>query len=278
MAYTQITYEQTGRVARLTLNRPEYRNAIGRVMVEELDDAFKRAAEDESVGVVLLAGAGPHFSAGHDLGTPQKLADDEARPFPAGIAGGFERGWRMYVEPALRWRNLPKPTVAAVQGYCIWGGWQIVAPMDIIFASDDAQFLGSDGQYSSLPYDVGIRKAKELLFESRFISAYEALALGFVNRVLPRAGLIDETLAFCERVAENDPFRLRIAKQHVNLAQDQMGYTVSVVSGHTKPGEGNGPSGFSLPSGQRRIAPVEAARRNASLARGIWAPGSELPY
>jgi enoyl-CoA hydratase len=276
--YTQISYGKLGRVGRVTMNRPEYRNAIGRILVEEMDDAFAAAVRDDEVVVIMLAAAGPHFSAGHDLGTPAKLADDEARPYPEGPRGTFQRSWELYIEAGLRWRMLPKPTVAAVQGYCIWGGWQLVTTMDVIFASDDAQFLGSDGQYSSLPYDVGIRKAKELLFESRFITAYEALALGFVNRVLPKDDLQAETLAYCERVAERDPFALRLAKEHANLAQDLQGYSSYIISAHSRPGAGSGSQGFSLPSGQRRIAPVDAAKRNAELARGVWAPGAKLPY
>lgn len=114
MQYTQILYETVGRVARITLNRPDLRNPIGRIAVEELDDAFAQASADDDVGVIVLNANGPHFSGGHDLGTPAKLADDEARPYHAGARGRFHRSWELYIEPGFRWRNLPKPTIAAV--------------------------------------------------------------------------------------------------------------------------------------------------------------------
>lgn len=269
MEYTQILYETVGRVARVTLNRPEYRNPIGRIAVEELDDAFSRAVADDEVGVILLRSEGPHFSAGHDLGTPAKLADDEARPYAPGARGSFQRSWELYIEPGLRWRNLQKPTIAAVQGKCIWGGWMVVTTMDVIFASEDAEFLASHFQYFSVPWDVGIRKAKEILFESRFIDAREALDLGFVNRVIPRNQLDDEAMAYAQRVAENDPFQLRLIKQGINQAQDMQGYTTHIVAAHSKPSDSRNSQGAQLPSGQRRVAPIDRALRNKALAEGI---------
>jgi enoyl-CoA hydratase len=90
-----------------------------------------------------------------------------------------------------------------VQGYCIFAGWAIASACDIIFAADDAMFLPANFQYFSVPWDLGSRKAKEVLFESRFLSAQEVLDLGFVNRVLPRANLDAEVMAYAARVAEN---------------------------------------------------------------------------
>ena len=269
MDYTQILYETAGNVARVTLDRPEYRNPIGRIAIEELDDAFSRAVVDDDVRVIVLRAEGPHFSAGHDLGTPAKMADDEARPYPPGVSGRFQRSWDLYIEPGLRWRNLPKPTMAAVQGKCIWGGWMVATTMDIIFAAEDAEFLATYFQYFSVPWDIGIRKAKEILFESRFIGAREALDLGFVNRVLPLDQLDDEVMAYAQRVAENDPFQLRMTKLGINQAQDMQGYTTHIVAAHSKPAEDSNSQGAQLPSGQRRIAPIERAQRNADLARGI---------
>ena len=269
MEYTQILYETVGRVARVTLNRPEYRNPIGRITVEELDNAFARAVADEEVGVIVLRAEGPHFSGGHDLGTPAKIADDEARPYPPGVPGRFQRSWELYIEPGLRWRNLPKPTIAAVHGKCIWGGWMVITTMDIIFAAENAEFLGANFQYFSVPWDVGIRKAKEILFEPRFIDAREALDLGFVNRVLPFEQLDEEVMAYAQRVAENDPFRLRMTKLAINQAQDMQGYTSHIYAAHSQPSEGGGSQGAQLPSGQRRVAPVDRALHNKELARGI---------
>ncbi len=184
MEYEYIRTEQVGRVRRLILNRPQARNAQSRRLTEELDDAFQAAEDDPGTGVVVLMGAGDHFSAGHDLGTPQELADREVRPTQAGVRGRYGRSYDLNVEVNLRWRNLRKPTIAAVQGYCIFAGWAIASACDIIFAADDAMFLPANFQYFSVPWDLGSRKAKEVLFESRFLSAQEVLDLGFVNRVL----------------------------------------------------------------------------------------------
>lgn len=275
MDYTQITYAVTDRVACVTLNRPEYRNPIGRITVEELDHAFDRAARDSDVGVILLRAEGPHFSAGHDLGTPAKIRDDEERPYRPGGRGQFERSWEIYIEPGLRWRNLPKPTVAAVQGYCIWGGWMVATAMDIVFATEDAKFLGSKLQYFSIPWDIGIRKAKEVLFETRFISAHEAQQLGFVGRVFAnREDLDAEALAYAKRVAQHDEFALRMLKYAINQAQDAQGYSNTIVTAHnmqTGGGrtDGSPSQGYSLPSGERRVAPVQRALENLDAARGL---------
>ena len=271
MDYTQIVYETVGRVARLTLNRPEYRNPIGRIVIEEMDNAFTRAIEDPEVRAIVLRAEGAHFSAGHDLGTPAKLADDEERPYPPGGQGRFQRSWELYIDPGLRWRNMPKPTIAAVQGYCIWGGWMVATAMDIIFAADDAQFLGSKFQYFSVPWDIGVRKAKEVLFEARFIDAQEAMEYGFVNRVIPRDQLDAEVMAYAERVAQNDYWQLRMTKLSINQMQDGQGYTNSILAAHdSSPARDGGSSqGGQLPSGQRRIAPIERSLENQKLARGI---------
>jgi enoyl-CoA hydratase len=268
MDYTQITYERVGRVARVSLNRPQYRNPVGRICIEELDHAFAAAVEDPDVGAIVLRGEGPHFSAGHDLGTPEKIKDDEERPFPPGGRGTFQRSWELYLEPGIRWRNLPIPTIAAVQGYCIWGGWMVVATIDIIFASDDAMFFPTKGQYCTVPWDVGIRKAKELLFEPRFMSAQEAREVGFVNRVLPGDQLDDQTMEYAARVAENDAFQLRMIKLAINQAQDAQGYTNHAFA-PTGMNEGGSAQGKQLLSGHRRIAPIERALENQELAHGL---------
>ena len=230
MQFSTLRYEVDDAVAVVTLNRPERKNAQSRKLLEELDTAFAAAVTDDAVRVIVLAGAGDTFSAGHDLGSPEERADQAARPYPPGIPGRYQRVWNLYIDMGLRWRDLPKPTIAAVQGYCIFGGWMIATAMDLIVAADDARFLASHFQYFSVPYDVGVRKAKELLFEIRFMHADEALAAGFVNRVVPRERLMEETMAVTRRIAQNDPFALRLAKLSVNQAQDAMGYSTFIKS------------------------------------------------
>jgi len=255
--YKFIRYEQDGRVARLILNRPRYRNAQSRQLIEELDDAFARAADDDSVGVVLLMGEGDHFSGGHDLGTPESLADLKERPTGEGLRGRYKRSWAINIEPTLRWRNLPKPTVAAVQGYCIFAGWMIASACDVIFAADDAMFLPTNFQYFSVPWDLHPRRAKQILFESRFVDAVEAEGLGFVNFVVPRAKLEDEAMAYAARIAENDPFQLRMIKLAINQQQDAAGFTSQIYGSfalHMLSSTGEQDPGYALnkPEGRRR--------------------------
>ena len=255
--YTQIRYEQAGRVVRLVLNRPRYRNAQSRKLLEELDAGFQQAANDEGVGAIVLLGEGDHFSAGHDLGTPEELADKQARPYPEGVRGRYRRTWDLYIDMGLRWRNLPKPTIAAVQGYCIFGGWMIAAACDVVFAADDALFLPANFQYFSVPWDINPRKAKAILFESRFISGAEAERLGFVDRVLPRAQLNDEVMAYAKRVAENDPFQLRMIKLAINQAQEAQGFASHIYGAHamhmlSQTGESDPDYALQKPEGRRR--------------------------
>ncbi|MEE8336861.1 MAG: enoyl-CoA hydratase-related protein [Dehalococcoidia bacterium] len=269
--YEDVSYELVGHVARISLNRPRYRNAQSRRLLEELDAAFARAAEDTAVRVIVVRGEGESFSAGHDLGTPEQVADLEARPYEEGLRGRYKRSWDMNVEFSLRWRNVPKPTIAAVHGHCIFGGWMIASAMDVIFAAEDAQFLASNFQYFSVPWDIGGRKAKELLFEARFISGIDACELGFVNRAIPAAELDAEVMAYAERVAQNDPFQLRMTKLAVNQALDAQGFTTHIRGAHALhmlSAIGEGDPAASLPDRERtrRRPMVQRALDNQRLA------------
>jgi len=230
-AYTTLLYERTGAVLKITANRPEVLNAQSRVMLEELDDAFMRAATDSAVHVIILAGAGKHFSAGHDLGSPQEMEDQKKTPLEPGFKGEYRRIFERFFENTMRWRDLPKPTIAQVQGYCIMGGMMIASACDLIIASDDALFAdravkwgGAHVQYFSMPWDLGPRKAKEYLFTGDFITAGQAEKAGLVNRVVPRAELESETMALAQRIAERDPFALKFAKASVNEMQNAQGW------------------------------------------------------
>lgn len=257
MTDPQVRYEQEGRVAKLVLNRPEVRNAQSRILIEELDAAYARATADDSVGAIVLMGEGDNFSAGHDLGTAEELADREVRPIGAGIRGRYRRSWDMNIEPTMRWRNIPKPTVCAVQGYCIFAGWIISSASDVIFAADDALFLPTNFQYFSVPWDLHPRHAKAILFESRFIGAYEAQELGFVWQVVPREKLQEEAVAYARRVAENDPFQLRMIKLAINQAQEAQGFASHIYGAHamhmlSQTGESDPDYALQKPEGRRR--------------------------
>ncbi len=264
--YSHIAYNVADRIARIALNRPEQVNVQSTIMLEELDHAIDAASADRDVRVIVISGEGKHFSAGHDLGTPEEMRHREQFPLEDGTRGIFERSWRLYVDMHLRWRNAPKPVICAVHGYCIFGGWMVASTADIIFASDDALFLGAAFQYFSIPYDIHPRKVKELLFQSRFIDARQAAEFGLVNRVVPRERLMEETLAYAADVARNDPFDLRTTKLAINQAQDAQGFTAHIHASHSTyitRRMGSMDPGYALADpregGKRRMPMVEVA-------------------
>src|SRR5229473_1745298 len=177
MDYKTVLYEKHDRIAKVILNRPRYKNAQSRLLLEEMDSAFADANADDNLRVIILSGAGDNFCSGHDLGTPEEKEDQARRPFPKGMRGEYMRSRQMFA-----------------------------AAMDLVVASDDAKFLPAMLQYFSIPWDMPPRKAKEILFQSRFVSAEEAESLGFVNVVVPRARLEEETMALANRIAESDRF------------------------------------------------------------------------
>lgn len=227
MTFHDITYEVADRVATITFNRPKYRNAQSYRLLDEVDAAFNLAKADKDVRIVILRGSGGNFSTGHDLGTEEAVTYREALGAEDGIQR-YDQFKHYNLDLTLKWRNFPKPTIAMVEGYCIYGGWMLAAAMDVVFASEDAQFLGGFVEYNSIPWDIGIRRAKELCFESRFISAQEAADYGFVNHVYPPNEIERETIAWARRVAENSPEALRMIKIQMNKAQDAAGFTNTV--------------------------------------------------
>jgi enoyl-CoA hydratase len=239
-----VLYEKRERTALVTMNRPQYRNAQNAKMTYALDAAFLRAIADDEVAVIVLAGAGPHFSAGHDIGTPGR---DVTKSFPrvatswwehadkGGAENLYVREQEIYLGMCRRWRELPKPTIAMVQGGCIAGGLALAWTCDLIVAADDAWFadpvlkMGIPGvEYFAHAFALGPRLAKELLFTGDRLDAARAYAAGMVNRVVPRARLEEETLALARRIAEMPRFALALAKQAVNQAEDRMGLRESM--------------------------------------------------
>lgn len=272
MEYKHIIY-QPGKVTRIILNRPRYHNAQSTLMREEMDGAFARAAEDDATGCIVLSGSGDHFSSGHDVGTKEEADDRTSRNIPQDRYHRYDTVRASCLENSLRWRNNPKPTIAMVHGYCIFGGWIFAAAMDLIFASEDALFLPSHVQYFTVPWDIGYRRAKEILFEHRFLTAWEALEYGMVNRVYPtREELEKETLAYAGRVADNwlrDPMRVRTAKFSVNHMMDQMGYTAELNAAYQSYFIGTAMRDpATLRDDKGGIADVTGATKNLELTRG----------
>lgn len=219
----------------ITLSRPERANAQDIRMTYELNDAFERAARDDGVKVIVLAAAGRHFSAGHDL--DDVVWHEEFAQ--SGTWGGFgepgAEGWvareeEIYLGMCARWRSIPKPTIAAVHGRTIGGGLMLAWVCDLIVAADDATFadpvvaMGVCGvEWFVHPWELGARKAKEFLFTADSWTADEAHRLGMVNHVVPRDRLQDFTLELAGRIAAQPMFALRLTKEAVNQAIDVQG-------------------------------------------------------
>jgi len=236
---SEVLYEARGAVAVVTLNRPEFRNAQNVKMTMALDDAYTRAIQDDSVKVIVLRGAGKHFSAGHDIGTPERDIHEsfERRATSwyehadkPGAEALFVREQEAYLGMCLRWRELPKPTIAQVHGACIAGALMLAWSCDLIVASDDAFFadpvvrMGLPGvEFFAHPFVMSPRKAKEFLFLGDRMLADEALRVGMINRVVARDELETTVMAMAERIAERPRFALALTKMAINQAEDRMG-------------------------------------------------------
>ncbi|OMB96839.1 enoyl-CoA hydratase [Mycobacterium colombiense] len=234
-----VTYRVTAGVAVITMNRPRFRNAQNSAMTYALDAAFQRAVEDDAASVIVLAGAGEHFSAGHDIGTPGRdhhvSYDNRAVLWwdHVGKPGGdqrFAREMEVYLGMCRRWRDIPKPTIAMVQGACIAGGLMLAWICDLIVAAEDAFFsdpvvrMGIPGvEYFAHPWVLGPRFAKEILFTGNRFDARRAYAVGMVNRVVPRPELERETLSLAAHIAKMPRFGLALTKRSINQCEDQMG-------------------------------------------------------
>jgi enoyl-CoA hydratase/carnithine racemase len=227
----QILYEVTDKVAVITLNRPRQANAQTMELLDDLNAAFDRAASDDDVRVVVLRGNGKHFSSGHDL------SGRSPRPDKLTLEHIYALETRKFLEYSLRWRNIPKPTIASVQGKAIAGALLLIWPMDLIVAAENAEFsdpvvfLGIGGvEYHGHTWELGARKAKEILFTGRAVAAREAEQIGMVNKVVPLESLQEETMALASRIARNDPFGLRQAKRAVNQTLDVQGFYAAIQS------------------------------------------------
>ena len=226
-----VTSERIGAVARITMQRAEVRNAQDTALILALDDAMRAAAADDGVRVVILAGAGPSFSSGHDLKAVVGEARDDAwRKLRRTPEGRYKHERELYVDKCLAIYHLPKPTIAQVQGHCIAAGLMLAAMCDLVVAADDAVFsnpvlrmTGAGVELLVEPWELGIRKAKEFLWTGETLDAHEAWRLGLVNRVVPRRRLAAETLALAERIALVPPVTASLVKESLNQTAALMG-------------------------------------------------------
>ena len=244
--YEAVPFEAGGAVARIRLNRPEFRNAQNSAMTYALDAAFQRAVDDEAVKVIVLSGNGKHFCAGHDIGTPGRDVDQTFdrkavihwdHTDKQGVDSRWARESEVYLGMCRRWREVPKPVIAMVHGACIAGGLMLAWSCDYIVASDDAFFsdpvvkMGIPGvEYFAHPWVMNPRAAKEFLFTGDRFSAERARELGMVNHVVPSDELESTVLAMAERIAQMPRLGLALAKKAVNNAEDAQGMRVGMDS------------------------------------------------
>ncbi|MGL4306443.1 MAG: enoyl-CoA hydratase [Mycobacteriaceae bacterium] len=234
-----VHYQVRETVAFVTMNRPDYRNAQNSRMTYALDAAFSKAVDDDNVKVIILAGNGKHFSAGHDIGTPGRDVDihyeNKAALWWDHIhkTGGdqrFARELEVYLGMCRRWREIPKPTIAMVQGACIAGGLMLAWVCDMIVAADTAFFsdpvvrMGIPGvEYFAHPWVLGPRRAKEILFTGQRFTAAQAYDWGMINSVVSQEDLESTAVELAEKISEMPSFGLALAKKAVNQCEDTMG-------------------------------------------------------
>lgn len=255
MSYRFLAYESLddGRVVRIALDRPLQRNAQSRGLLVELDDAFARAEADDAVRVVILKGNGPVFSAGHDLGSKEALAErkrggpGEHPSFTCngGTAGPIEmrhrQEWHHYFANTRRWRDLRKITIAQVHGPVYSASLMLAWACDLIVAAEDATFadvvgtrLGMCGvEYFGHPWEFGPRQTKELLLTGDSLDADEAYRLGMVSKVFPLDALDERTLAFASRIAQVPSMAALLIKESVNQTVDAMGFSTALDAAFT---------------------------------------------
>ena len=233
-----VLYGVKDGIATVTMNRPLFNNAQNSQMTYALDAAFGRAVDDDAVCVIVLRGAGKHFSAGHDIGTPARDVnksfdrvhlwwDHTNKP---GAEFNYAREQEVYLGMCRRWHEIPKPTIAMVQGACVAGGLMLAWVCDLIVASDDAFFqdpvvrMGIPGvEYFAHAHELNPRIAKEFLFLGERMAAERAYTMGMVNRVIARDQLEAETYAIATRIARQPRMGLALTKQVINRAEDLQG-------------------------------------------------------
>ncbi|MEI2778887.1 MAG: 1,4-dihydroxy-2-naphthoyl-CoA synthase [Tetrasphaera sp.] len=223
--YEDIRYEHSGDgIGKITINRPQVRNAFRPQTLMEISEALTLAREDGSIGVIILTGEGPDaFCSGGD----QRVRGDTGyltEPGRAGAVGRFH-----VTDLHIQMRRMPKPIIAMVAGYAIGGGHVLHLVCDLTVAADNAKFgqvgpkVGSfDGGFGAglLAEMVGVKKAKEIWFLCEQYSAEEALEMGMVNKVVPLADLEAQTVAWARRMLTMSPFALRLMKASFNAAED----------------------------------------------------------
>lgn len=233
-----VRYDVDGAVAHIIMDRPAFNNAQNSQMTYALDAAFRRAVDDDAIRAIVLRGEGKHFSAGHDIGTPgrdvtaswdrQMLVPDHVNKPAAEFL--YTREHEVYLGMCRRWRDIPKPTIAAVQGACVAGGLMLAWVCDIIVATDDAFFqdpvnrMGIPGvEYFAHGFELPPRIAKEFILLGERLSAERAYNFGMVNRLSTRATLLSDVKKIADELASRNRLGNWLTKQALNHVEDLRG-------------------------------------------------------
>jgi enoyl-CoA hydratase len=233
--FETVVYGVEAHVATITMDRPEVANAQNTQLIDELDAAFDLADADDDVRVVVLAGAGKHWSSGHDLKALVGEAEaDEWRKMRDTPEGKMRHEQVMYVDRCRKIHDFRKPTIASVQGSVVAAGLMLACMCDLIVAADDATFqnpvlrmTGAGVELLVEPWELGIRKAKEFLWTGEKLDAQEAWRLGLVNRVVPRDELGQRTRELAERIALVPPTTAQVVKASINHVGELQGKQAS---------------------------------------------------
>jgi enoyl-CoA hydratase len=295
--YEYLTYEafDEGAIVRVTLNRPHVRNAQNRGLLLELDEAFLRAEADDQVRVVILAAAGPIFSAGHDLGSADRIRESSPGPDQMesyqcngatreGAESRVRQEWHYYFDNTRRWRNLRKITIAQVHGSVFSAGLMLMWACDLIVAAERTLFadvvttrLGMCGvEYFGHPWEFGPRKAKELLLTGDALSADDAYRLGMISKVFPAESVASDTLQFARRISKVPTMAALLVKESVNQSVDAMGFS-NALNACFSIHELNHSHWMELSGGKTALGTVEFGVTDWRMAPSIVAASKDIP-
>ncbi len=233
MPYQDVLFESKDGIARVILNRPEKRNAIRAQMLDELDAIFSRIERDPEIKVVVLTGAGSSFSTGRDFA-------EQHEPSAYALAGDWFGERREVLNQRDRWTRwfweLPQPIIAQVRGYCMVFGFEFAMNCDLVIAAEDARFIwrpiGGTGKVSSMmPWLLGLRQAKELLWTKRWISGKEAEKLGLINKAVPDDQLEAEVEGLARQIMETPPELVYLDKMALNKCYELAGLRLGIEYG-----------------------------------------------
>ncbi len=234
MELRNVSYEVRDNVAHVTMNTPENHNTLTADMIKEVDQAMKAADADPDVRVIIFMGAGRSFSAGHDLSGRPRASAPQINAAPGSMEYRFDFEEEYYLEANLTIRNLRTPTIAGLRGHVVLGGLMTALMCDLVVAEESTNLwnpslrhAGTGGEVMIIPWDIGVRKTKELLWTGDPLDVHEAHRLGMVNRVVPDGTVEAECQRLADRIALMPPRAVWLTKRSLNKLQEFQGMLAS---------------------------------------------------